>query len=282
MTESSSSRSIAATASPSSTRRGTSTTRAARRSRAQPTSCSTRAIARLLLNLAGTKIVNSIGISILIEIIEKMLEVEGKLAFCASPRPSRRPSTSWASRSTPRSIPTRRAAVRPDRPPEDGGRRAPSARDLQLELARLAHEAATGAAGARRPGARSSGRGERGPRPPSTCDGERGFRREASAGEPALPEQAEAVPDDAGTFGFRAAACSSWTPARGLAELPPSRGRAGARGRRLGARVAARQRRLRAPATSRPRRAACSSRRSTTSASPSPARSISSGCARRS
>lgn len=37
---------------------------------------------RLLLNLAGTKIVNSIGISILIEIIEKMLEIEGKLGFC--------------------------------------------------------------------------------------------------------------------------------------------------------------------------------------------------------
>jgi anti-anti-sigma factor len=37
---------------------------------------------RVLLNLAGTKIVNSIGISILIEIIEKMLEIEGKLAFC--------------------------------------------------------------------------------------------------------------------------------------------------------------------------------------------------------
>ena len=36
----------------------------------------------LLLNLAGTKIVNSIGISILIEIIEKMIEVEGKLGFC--------------------------------------------------------------------------------------------------------------------------------------------------------------------------------------------------------
>ncbi|MGE5233199.1 MAG: STAS domain-containing protein [Acidobacteriota bacterium] len=36
----------------------------------------------LLLNLAGTKIVNSIGISILIEVIEKMLEVEGRLAFC--------------------------------------------------------------------------------------------------------------------------------------------------------------------------------------------------------
>jgi anti-sigma B factor antagonist len=38
---------------------------------------------KLLLNLTGTKIINSIGISILIEIIEKMLEVEGKLAFCA-------------------------------------------------------------------------------------------------------------------------------------------------------------------------------------------------------
>ena len=31
----------------------------------------------------GTKIVNSIGISILIEIIEKMLEIDGKLAFCS-------------------------------------------------------------------------------------------------------------------------------------------------------------------------------------------------------
>ena len=38
---------------------------------------------RLLLNLAGTKIVNSIGISILIEIIEKMLEIDGRLAFCS-------------------------------------------------------------------------------------------------------------------------------------------------------------------------------------------------------
>jgi len=36
----------------------------------------------VLLNLQGTKIVNSIGISILIEIIEKMLEIDGKLAFC--------------------------------------------------------------------------------------------------------------------------------------------------------------------------------------------------------
>jgi anti-anti-sigma factor len=36
----------------------------------------------LLLNLAGSKIVNSIGISILIEVLERMLELEGKLAFC--------------------------------------------------------------------------------------------------------------------------------------------------------------------------------------------------------
>jgi len=37
---------------------------------------------RVLLNLSGTKIINSIGISILIEIIEKMLEIDGRLAFC--------------------------------------------------------------------------------------------------------------------------------------------------------------------------------------------------------
>ena len=37
----------------------------------------------LLLNLKGTKIVNSIGISILIEIIEKMIEIDGQLAFCS-------------------------------------------------------------------------------------------------------------------------------------------------------------------------------------------------------
>ena len=36
----------------------------------------------LLLNLARTKIVNSIGISILIEVLENMLEREGRLAFC--------------------------------------------------------------------------------------------------------------------------------------------------------------------------------------------------------
>ena len=36
----------------------------------------------LLLDLAGSKIVNSIGISILIELLEKMIELDGKLAFC--------------------------------------------------------------------------------------------------------------------------------------------------------------------------------------------------------
>ena len=36
----------------------------------------------LLLNLRETKIVNSIGISILIEIIEKMMDRGGKIAFC--------------------------------------------------------------------------------------------------------------------------------------------------------------------------------------------------------
>jgi len=39
-------------------------------------------VKNLLLNLKETKIVNSIGISILIEIIEKMMEKQGKLAFC--------------------------------------------------------------------------------------------------------------------------------------------------------------------------------------------------------
>ena len=36
----------------------------------------------LLLNLGGTKIVNSIGISILIEVLEKVLDQGGRLAFC--------------------------------------------------------------------------------------------------------------------------------------------------------------------------------------------------------
>jgi anti-anti-sigma factor len=37
----------------------------------------------LLLNLRETKIVNSIGISILIEIIEKMMDKGGSIAFCS-------------------------------------------------------------------------------------------------------------------------------------------------------------------------------------------------------
>jgi len=37
---------------------------------------------RLLLDLEKTKIVNSIGISILIEILEKLLDSGGRLAFC--------------------------------------------------------------------------------------------------------------------------------------------------------------------------------------------------------
>ncbi len=39
-------------------------------------------IRTLILNLRETKIVNSIGISILIEVIEKMTEKEGRIAFC--------------------------------------------------------------------------------------------------------------------------------------------------------------------------------------------------------
>ena len=37
----------------------------------------------LLLDLRQTRIVNSIGISILIEIVEKMLEKDGRVAFCS-------------------------------------------------------------------------------------------------------------------------------------------------------------------------------------------------------
>jgi anti-anti-sigma factor len=39
-------------------------------------------VTKLLLNLRETKIVNSIGISILIEIIEKMMDKGGKIGFC--------------------------------------------------------------------------------------------------------------------------------------------------------------------------------------------------------
>jgi|SRR5687767_1776195 anti-anti-sigma factor len=40
-------------------------------------------VTNLLLNLRETKIVNSIGISILIEIIEKMVDKGGRIGFCA-------------------------------------------------------------------------------------------------------------------------------------------------------------------------------------------------------
>jgi len=36
---------------------------------------------KFLINMAGTKIVNSIGVSILIEIIEKLQEVDGKIGY---------------------------------------------------------------------------------------------------------------------------------------------------------------------------------------------------------
>jgi anti-anti-sigma factor len=36
----------------------------------------------LLIDLEGTRIINSIGVSILLEIMEKLLEDRGKLAFC--------------------------------------------------------------------------------------------------------------------------------------------------------------------------------------------------------
>jgi anti-anti-sigma factor len=41
-----------------------------------------RGIRKILIDLSRTKIVNSIGISILIEILEKMMENQGSLAFC--------------------------------------------------------------------------------------------------------------------------------------------------------------------------------------------------------
>ena len=40
-------------------------------------------VTKLLLNLRETKIVNSIGISILIEIIEKMIDQGGRIGFCS-------------------------------------------------------------------------------------------------------------------------------------------------------------------------------------------------------
>ncbi len=39
-------------------------------------------VTHIILNLEKTKIVNSIGISILIEVLEKMMDRKGSLAFC--------------------------------------------------------------------------------------------------------------------------------------------------------------------------------------------------------
>jgi len=37
----------------------------------------------LLIDLDGTRIINSIGVSILLEIMEKLIEKRGRLAFCS-------------------------------------------------------------------------------------------------------------------------------------------------------------------------------------------------------
>tara|TARA_B100001029_G_C15029675_1_gene436066 strand:+ start:1151 stop:1492 length:342 start_codon:yes stop_codon:yes gene_type:complete len=39
-------------------------------------------VTKFLINLENTKMVNSIGVSILIEIIEKLQDIDGKLGFC--------------------------------------------------------------------------------------------------------------------------------------------------------------------------------------------------------
>ncbi len=41
-----------------------------------------RGYRKLLINLAGTKVINSIGLSILVEIIEEGLEIDARVAFC--------------------------------------------------------------------------------------------------------------------------------------------------------------------------------------------------------
>ena len=94
---------------------------------------------------------------------------------------------------------------------------APDAsRDLPFELARLAHEAGPGRralAGLVQLFAVASDGSAA-----VYLRGEKGFRREASAGRPELPEAAEAVSDDAGTLAFEGG-LFAWKPARGLSEL---------------------------------------------------------------
>ena len=45
-----------------------------------------RGVHKLVINLEGSTVVNSIGISILIEIIEKIQDLEGAIAFCGMTR----------------------------------------------------------------------------------------------------------------------------------------------------------------------------------------------------
>jgi anti-anti-sigma factor len=44
---------------------------------------------RILLNFHGTRMVNSIGISFVIGIVEKVMELEGRMAFCEVSRINR-------------------------------------------------------------------------------------------------------------------------------------------------------------------------------------------------
>ena len=44
---------------------------------------------KVLLNFEGTRLINSIGISIIIDIVEKIMERNGSLAFCALSRINR-------------------------------------------------------------------------------------------------------------------------------------------------------------------------------------------------
>jgi anti-anti-sigma factor len=44
---------------------------------------------KLLLNFEGTRLINSIGISIIIDIVEKVMERNGRLAFCCLSRINR-------------------------------------------------------------------------------------------------------------------------------------------------------------------------------------------------
>jgi len=44
---------------------------------------------RILLNFEGTRLVNSIGISFVIGVVEKVMELEGRMAFCEVSRINR-------------------------------------------------------------------------------------------------------------------------------------------------------------------------------------------------